>query len=112
MANHDAVKKIMRAATNDVCDNLDADCLTKMMSTLQFKNALLTNDLQTIRSKTTDEDKADELLLILQRKPVTAYDSFMETLIEIDKKDIYDKVKPLETKHGYRKPGRSRHIFW
>ncbi|XP_072027202.1 uncharacterized protein [Amphiura filiformis] len=104
MANNmELVKKILRDSTQTICTGLDSKGLRETIELLLKKSALLTNDAQTIRSKNTDEDKAEELTNILKRKPVTAYDAFMDVLLEISKQDLYDQIKHIQDESGYKR---------
>ncbi|XP_072024529.1 uncharacterized protein [Amphiura filiformis] len=99
------VKKILTEATDIICDNLDPEILLRTMKT---KGALTDNDVSYIRAKITTDDKAEQLLSILMKKPVESYDIFMETLVAKERKDLYAQIKNIEMRHGYVKAGEAK----
>ncbi|XP_072016999.1 uncharacterized protein [Amphiura filiformis] len=94
------VKKILTEATDIICDNLDPEILLR---TMKAKGALTENDVSYIRNKITPDDKAEQMLSILMKKPVESYDIFMETLVTKERKDLYEQIKTIELRHGYGK---------
>ena len=91
------VKTILTEATDILCENLEPD---DILRTLQSKGALKPDDVTKIRSLTTAGEQVERLLNILRRKPVSAYDVFMEALKE-EREDLFDIVKEIATKYGY-----------
>ena len=92
------VKKILVEATNALCSSLDPD---DVLWTLQTKGALKPDDVTKIRCMTTPGKQVEKLLGILMRKPVSAYEVFMEALKE-ERADLFNVVKEIATKHGYK----------
>ena len=100
------VKNILLEATDILCANLEPD---DILRTLQTKSALKPDDVTKIRGLATAGEQVERLLNILMRKPVSAYDAFMEALKE-DREDLFDIVKELATKYSY-KSGRFLYIL-
>ena len=100
-SNMDRKKRILRESLQIICDNLIVDEPT--IEKLQQKQALLTHDAQMIRSKKTNDYKAEELVRILVTKPVTAYDGFMDVLLETDKQELHGKILKLQEEAGYKR---------
>ena len=92
------VKIILVEATGILCSNLEPD---DILRTLQTKGALKPDDVTKIRSLTTTGEQVERLLNMLMRKPVSAYDVFMEALKE-EREDLFDIVKDIATKHDYK----------
>ena len=97
------IKKILTAATDAICDNLNPK---DILRTMKSKDALSANDCKKIESKVTEGDQAEEMLNILMTKPASAYETFVETLHDKGREDIYRVIKNLEAKHGYDRPGK------
>ncbi|XP_072043550.1 uncharacterized protein [Amphiura filiformis] len=82
-----------------LAENLDPIGMLRQMTA---KRALTPDDRTIIKKEATSTEQVDKLIEILCRKPVSSYDVFMEILSE-ERNDLYNRVKDIEAKHGYRK---------
>ena len=96
------VKNILREATVLLCKNLQP---TDVVRYLKTKGAIKQDDAEKIKRQETTSEMVEELLDILKRKPVSAYETFMEVL-ERERHDLFSQVKAIETSHQYRGAGK------
>ena len=97
------IKKILIEATVIICNHLDPKLVLR---TMKARGALSPDDCTLIQSKVTRSNQAEEMLNILMTKPATAYETFMDVLLEQKRNDIHQAIKDLEIKHDYVKAGR------
>ena len=102
------IKKILIESTSIICDHLDPKIVLRAMKT---KGALTHNNVELIESEPVKSDQAEVMLNILMRKPASAYDIFMETLLGNGRKDLYDQIRHIETKYGYVRAGMVKSPF-
>ena len=79
-----------------------------MLRNLKARGAITLADFQNIKCKESPANAIGCLLDILQCKPESAYVVFVEELKE-QRRDLYDKLKRLETKNHYI-PSKNCHI--
>ena len=96
------VKNILREATNTLCENLQPNDVLRQLKT---KGAIKQDDVEKIKKQDTTTEMVEKLLEILTRKPVSAYETFMEALKE-DRYDLFEELKDIEAKHEYRGTGK------
>ena len=95
------VEKILMKATQVLCDNLQPK---DILISLKSRGTLTTDDVERIESEKTTSDKVEKLLDILNRKPVSAYDMFMEILRE-KRPDLFEIVHAIEIGFQYGQTG-------
>ena len=86
--------KVLETSLVELCDNLDPHTVLKV---LRARRQITADDKQRIEIKGVTGDQVDELVNILLRKPVEAYNCFMENIKE-EQSHVYQKVKTIETK--------------
>ena len=87
------IKRILIASSDIICDNLDPKLVLR---TMKIKGALTPYDVELIESMPVKSDQAEVMLNILMKKPASAYEIFMETLLAKGRKDLYDPIKDIE----------------
>ena len=86
-----------------LCENLQPSYILRHLKT---NGAIKQDDVEKIKRQDTTTEMVEKLLDILMRKPVSAYETFMEALKE-ERNDLFEDVKDLEAKHEYRETGKS-----
>ena len=97
------IKRILIASSDNICDNLDPKFV---LGTMETQGALTPYDVELIASMPVKSDQAEVMLNILMKKPASAYDIFMESLLAKGRIDLYDPIKDIEMAHGYVKAGK------
>ena len=96
--NFTKVKNILCEATDLLCENLRPSDVLRQLKT---KGAIKQDDVEKIKKQDTTTEKVEELLDILMRKPVSAYETFMEVL-KRERHDLFLQVKIIETRYQYQ----------
>ena len=91
------IKKILAESTDILCSNLEPG---DMLRTLQTNGAFKADDVTKIKNLTTTTEQVGKMLDLLMRKPVSAFDRFMEALKE-EREDLFEMVKDIAAKHRY-----------
>ena len=71
-----------------------------MLIQLKTKGAIKQDDVERIKKQDTTTEMVEKLLDILTRKPVSAYEAFME-ILEEQRYDLFVQVKDIEIKHHF-----------
>ena len=86
------MRKTLTEATDALCDNLLPG---KMLRSLKSTGALEPDDVERVKKETTTSEQVEKMIGILMRKPVSAYNSFMD-ILEEERPDLYEKVKDIQ----------------
>lgn len=96
------IKKILIESTDIICDNLN---LKPVLRTMKAKGALTPDDAKLIESKPVESDQVEVMLNTLMKKPASAYDIFVETLLANGRSDLCERIREIEMSHGYVRVG-------
>ena len=91
------VKKILQEATDLLCEYLQPGDVLRQLKT---KGTIEQKDVEKIKKQDSTTEMVEKLLDILMRKPVFAYETFMEILKE-KRHDLFVQVKDIEIKHHF-----------
>ena len=94
MGDLDVKNQVLETSLVDLCDYLDPHPVLKA---LLARGEITADDKQRIEIKGVTSDQVDELVNTLLRKPVDAYNCFMENIKE-QQSHVYQKIKAIETK--------------
>ena len=86
------MQKTLTEATDTLCDNLLPG---KMLRSLKSKGALDPDDVERVKKETTTSEQIEKMTDVLMRKPVSAYNTFMD-ILEEERPDLYGKVKGIQ----------------
>ena len=84
--------QILEASLVDLCNSLDP---RPVLKTLLAQEAITADDKQRIEKKCVTSDQVDELVNTLLKKPVEAYNCFMEH-IKKEQSHVYEMVQANE----------------
>ncbi|XP_072022766.1 uncharacterized protein [Amphiura filiformis] len=91
----DIMQAVLQEYTELLSDFLNP---TPVIQALVKKRAITDVEVQKIQSKTSKPTRVQELIGILQKKPLTSYNTFMEELSEV-RADLHQQVKKIEYQH-------------
>ncbi|XP_072027844.1 uncharacterized protein [Amphiura filiformis] len=95
------IKEILLDSWEILCNGLDPKLVLRAMI---VKRAISKEEYDSIRNTKGTDDQVEKLLRILEEKPASSYENFMEVL-QKKAKDLWQKVKDIEDKYQYNRGG-------
>ncbi|XP_072051468.1 uncharacterized protein [Amphiura filiformis] len=92
------IQEILTDALEVLCDELQDP--KPVLRALKSRRAITKDEYETIGKVEGAENQVEELLSILEGKPASSYETFVQVLHD-KANDLWQKVKDIETKHQY-----------